>query len=143
MEKQKKWHLFLILTVVALTIYNILPTLFYYGKPLKSPVEETQAQEIADSIEKRLVKLEEESKDWIASFCSLIGVKPEKIQSKESHFTITFAKSEEATRFRKLLPRAGSLIPFAPAQLTLAPQEESLKEVRVQKRITAASSKNH
>ncbi len=143
MEKQKKWHLFLILTVVALTIYNILPTLFYYGKPLKSPVEETQAQEIAASIEKRLVKLEEESKDWIASFCSLIGVKPEKIQSKESHFTITFAKSEEATRFRKLLPRAGSLIPFAPAQLTLAPQEESLKEVRVQKRITAASSKNH
>ena len=30
MEKQKRWQLVLILTVLLLTLYNILPTVFYY-----------------------------------------------------------------------------------------------------------------
>ncbi len=135
MEKQKKWQLFLILTVITLTLYNILPTLFYYFKPLKDPITEIQAKEIAGSIEKRVNQLEIESKDWLLSFCELLQIKPQEIKSNGSHWVVRFAKLEEAAKFRKLLPRAGSLISFAPAQLGLAYQEESLKEVIVQRRI--------
>ncbi len=43
MEKQKKWQFYLIIAVIVLTIYNILPTVFYYSKPLKSPIDAKQS----------------------------------------------------------------------------------------------------
>ena len=46
MDKQKKWPLVLILSVVALTIYNILPTIFYYAQPLKSAVCEEEGMKV-------------------------------------------------------------------------------------------------
>ncbi len=136
MEKQKKWQLFLILTVIALTLYNIFPTLFYYLKPLKSPVTEAQGQDIAVSIEKRVHQLGKDSKNWLSSFCQLIQVKPQSIESEGQTFTVRFAKSEEATRFRNFLPRAGALIPFVPAQLGISHQDtDNVKEVIVTRRI--------
>lgn len=135
MEKQKKWQLFLILAVIALTIYNILPTVFYYCKPLKSPISQSQAEEIASSIEKRVNQLESESRDWISSFCDLLRIQPQSITPDAQNWVVAFAKSEEAAKFRKIFPRAGSLIPFAPAQLSLAPQDENSKEVIVQRQI--------
>lgn len=137
MEKQKKWQLFLILAVIALTIYNILPTVFFYCKPLKSPITETQGKEIGSHIVKRLSNLETEAKEWISSFCDLIHVKPLSIQTDDQNIIATFAKTEEASRFRKMFPRAGSLIPFVPAQLGLPPQEESSKEVLIQRQVPA------
>lgn len=137
MEKQKKWQLFLILAVIALTLYNIFPTLFYYTKPLKSPINEVQAREIASSIEERIAKLETESKDWVFSFCDLIHVKPQTFKADGQNWVVTFTKSEEAAKFRTLFPRAGSLIPFAPAQLSLASQEEHGKEVVIRRQIPA------
>ena len=47
MEKQKRWQYYLIVAVIFLTIYNILPTVFYYTKPLKSPIDEKKAQSVA------------------------------------------------------------------------------------------------
>ncbi len=135
MEKQKKWQFFLILAVVALTLYNILPTIFYYSKPLKSPITERQAEELSLAIVKRVDQLESDAKDWLSSYCNLIQAKPQSILSSRSNLILTFTKNEEASRFRKLFPRAGSLIPFVPAQLTLAPQENSSKEVIIQRRI--------
>lgn len=138
MEKQKKWQFFLILTVIALTLYNIFPTLFYYLKPLGQSIVESQAMDIAASIEKRVARLEIESKEWLQSFCQLIHAHPQSIEKSGQNFVVRFAKSEDANRFRKLLPRAGSLIPFGPAQLGLAPQEtENVKEVIVASRISA------
>ncbi|MBU6446134.1 MAG: protein translocase subunit SecD, partial [Verrucomicrobia bacterium] len=132
MEKQKKWQFFLILTVIALTLYNIFPTLFYYCKPLSSPITEQQGLDIAAALEQRVSQVEADSQEWIASFCRLIHVKPQSIEKDGQNFIVRFVKSEEAARFRKLLPRAGSLIPFVPAQLGLAPQEtENVKEVIV------------
>jgi SecD/SecF fusion protein len=135
MEKQKKWQLFLILAVIALTIYNILPTIFFYCKPLKNAITESTAQEISSSIEKRVNQLEPESKEWLASFCDLLSLKPLSIVLDGSNWVVTFAKPEEAAKFRQVLPRAGSLIPFVPAQLSLPPQEEAAKEVVVQRQI--------
>ncbi len=136
MEKQKKWQFALIVTVILLTLYNILPTLFYYLKPLKSPLSETRALEIVHAMEKRAHQLEADSKDWIHSFCKLIRVAPQSIVQEGQNWTIRFAKSEEAARFRKYLPRAGSLIPFVPAQMGLQPaMTDDLKEVAILRRI--------
>lgn len=143
MEKQKKWQLFLILAVIALTLYNILPTLFYYFKPLKSSITEVQAKEIASSIEKRVASLEADSKDWLHSFCNLIQVNPQSLKPDGQNWIVSFTKSDEAQKFRKHLPRAGSLIPFVPAQLGLAPQEENAKEVLVQRRIPTRLDKKY
>lgn len=137
MEKQKKWQLFLILAVIVLTFHNILPTLFYYLKPLKSPINQTQAEEISHSIEERLDTLEKGSKEWVEAYCELLRIKPQSIELKGLNWVVTFAKIEEAAKFRQLLPRAGSLIPFVPAQLKVAAQEELGKEVLVQRRIPA------
>ncbi|MBX7067205.1 MAG: protein translocase subunit SecD [Parachlamydiales bacterium] len=143
MEKQKKWQFFLILTVIALTLYNIFPTLFYYLKPLGSPITESQALDIASSIDKRIAQLESDSKEWLRSFCHLIHASPQSIEKDGQNFVVRFAKSEEANRFRRALPRAGSLIPFVPAQLGLAPQEsENVKEVVVARRISAKLDKD-
>lgn len=142
MEKQKKWQFFLILTVLVLTVYNVLPTVFYYCKPLKSPVSEKQAEEIGASIAQRVNDLESDAKDWISSFCSSLSIKPQSIKSSDQNLILTFAKSEEAAKFRTYLPRAGALISFVPAQLQLAPQEANTKEVVVQRRIPVHLDQN-
>ena len=138
MEKQRKWQLFLILSVIALTIYNILPTVFYYCKPLKDPLNERQIHEIARSIGSRVDQLEAETKDWLYSFCELLQIKPLSISEdpdSQQLISVRFSNSQDAARFRRFLPRSGSLIPFAPAQLNLASKEENSKEVFVQRRI--------
>lgn len=135
MEKQKKWQFFLILAVIALTIYNILPTVFFYCKPLKTLIGEPQANDISSSIAKRVNQLEPESKEWLASYCDLLHLKPLSITADGQNWVIAFAKSQEAAQFRKAFPRAGSLIPFVPAQLGLTAQEDASKEVIVQRQI--------
>ncbi len=144
MEKQKKWQFFLILIVIVLTLYNIFPTLFYYLKPLKNPITEIQGEKIVTSIAKRVGRLESDTKDWLHSFCQLIHVKPLSIEKEGNNWIVRFTKIDEAARFRKFLPRAGSLIPFIPMQLALAPQEtENLKEVIVSSRISAPLHADH
>lgn len=125
MEKQKRWQFYLILAVILLTIYNILPTIIFYSKPLKSPIDETRANQVAEQIVHRVNSLEEESTEWLASFAKLLGVKPSSIQVNANDpglIEIAFANPKEATIFKRFLPRAGAMIPFVPAQLSLAPE---------------------
>ncbi|MBI3508953.1 MAG: hypothetical protein HY069_04905 [Chlamydiia bacterium] len=139
--KQKRWQWPLILAVITLTLYNILPTIFYYSQPLHEPLSTTQAEKIIDRITKRVNDLEQETIDWLSSFCELIHVKPLYIRPHPTDsqcITLNFSRTDEANRFRSLLPRAGSLIPFVPAKLTLAPQEGHAKEVAVQRMIPIA-----
>ncbi len=138
MEKQRKWQFLLILAVVVLTVYNILPTVFYYLKPLKSSVSPAAAETIAANIVKRLDDLEKETADWLHSYCELIRVNPLSVSIDPENrqlAIVTFAKEEEARRLRGLLPRAGALMPFGPAQLSIPPQEDSANEVIVQRKI--------
>ena len=145
MERQRKWQFILILAVIAITAYNILPTVFYYLKPLKDPVRPVAAAQIAESIETRLQDLETETEDWLRSFCHLIRTRPISItidRDSPQFAKISFAKAEEAARFRALVPRAGSLIPFAPAQLSLPPQPDgSSKEVLISRKIPVSLQK--
>jgi SecD/SecF fusion protein len=120
MEKQKRWQFYVILAVLILTLYNILPTIFYYTKPLRSPVDAARAAQVAEASIARVNSLEEDSKSWLASFSKLLGTNPTSIEIKEGSpgiIEVTFSNTKEANIFRSFLARAGALIPFAPAQL--------------------------
>jgi len=138
MGKNRKWHFILILSVVALTIYNILPTLFYYATPLRAPISESQAIDIAAAIQKRVDNLEFESKEWIQSYCQTLHVKPQSIEVDAHNpalISLTFAKAEEAARLRSYFPRAGALISFAPAQMRLFTGNTPQNEVVIQRQV--------
>lgn len=122
MDKKRNWQFFLIGLVIILTIYNIAPTILYYSKPLKKPITKTQAHETTTQIAKRIDSLENESLQWIRSFCTLLNVSPKslKIDSESPQWIhIQFSKNEEAKIFRKFFPKAGQLIAFHPMQLSL------------------------
>ncbi len=144
MERPKKWHLFLIIGVLVLTVYNILPTVFFYTKPLKSPIEPKRAESVALAIAERVNSLESESKSWVESFAKLIHVKPLSVQIDPQNpqvLQVKFSDPMEAQKFRKFLPRAGSLIGFQPAQLSLQDPDPTSKTVTVQRRIPIHFSK--
>ena len=122
MEKQKRWQLYLIVAVLVLTIYNILPTIFFYSKPLGSPIDAPRAEQVATAAIDRVNDLEKDSIAWLHSFSNLFGVDAQSIapvQGTPGLLQVAFKTQREADLFRKFLPKAGELIPFAPAQLEL------------------------
>ncbi len=140
MEKQKRWQLFLILAVILLTVYNILPTVFYYANPLKQPIGEKEAQKIASEVVGRVDSLESFTVSWLKAFSKNLGFSPESILLDPQNprlAKITFKKPEHAALFAQVLPRAGALIPFVPAQLSLDPriQDADSKTLYVQRKI--------
>lgn len=140
MEKKKRWQLFLIMAVILLTIYNVLPTIFYYSQPLNKEIDVPRAEKIAVSIAKRVNSLEEDSIKWLHSFCKLIGVKPLSIsipRDNPQEINLQLAKQSDGQKIVHYLPRAGALIPFVPSQLTLSMQEKDVpsKELVIKRQI--------
>ncbi len=126
MERQKRWQFWLILAVIALTIYNILPTVFYYSQPLKRPISEKEAYKTAGSIVNRVNNLEDFTLSWLKAQSKNLGLKPLNITLDPEDprlAKLEFKKPEEAQLFAQTLNRAGALIPFVPAQL--APDQRS------------------
>lgn len=120
MEQQSRWQKILIFTVVALTCYNILPTVFFYSNPLDNPIGPKEAQKVYSNISDRVNALEKDSIQWIKNFCSLLQLSPTSIEIKreEPHWIrVSFTDSLEAKKFFTELPKTGSLIPFLPAKL--------------------------
>jgi SecD/SecF fusion protein len=138
MEKQKRWQFYLIIAVMALTLYNILPTVFYYTKPLNAPIDEGRAQEIATMTMTRVNHLEDEAVNWLHSFANLLKVKPTKVASLPDNpgiIEVVFQTPQEASKFKQFLPRAGAYIPFVPAQLDLYKGTANPETVLVERRI--------
>ncbi len=138
MERPKRWQLFLIAAVIFLTVYNILPTVFFYSKPLSSQIDQKRAEKISGEIAVRVNQLEGESLSWIESFCDLLKLKPLSIAldaANPQFVLVKFKDQAEAQRFRQFLPRAGSLIGFVPAQLDVYDRDLTSKTVIVQRRI--------
>lgn len=138
MEKQKRWQFYLIVAVMALTLYNILPTIFYYTKPLGSPIDEGRAKEVAVGVMTRVNHLEDEATGWLYSFADLLKVKPVKISSRPDNpgiIEVTFQNAQEASKFKRFLPRAGAYIPFIPAQLELYKGDGNSDTVLVERKI--------
>lgn len=127
MEKIKKSHLILIAVVVLLTIYNILPTIIYYSKPLSKPINYKQAQKIAFQSLERIEKMQQGSVKWLKAYTKHLGLNPKSIEIQSDNpqlIEVSFFKPEHAKKFKAFLPRAGSMIGFAPAQLSLASENE-------------------
>ncbi len=139
MEKQKKWQFYLIIALILLTVYNIMPTVFFYAQPLKAPIDEKRATTVAESVIERVNSLEDEAEGWIESYSKLINVKPLSIavQPNDPLFIqVTLKNLEDAQLFRSHFARAGALIPFAPSQLSLYDTEDTTsKTVTIQRRI--------
>jgi SecD/SecF fusion protein len=138
MEKQKRWHSWLIAGVTLLTVYNILPTILFYSKPLSHKIDAKRSIDIQNAICDRINHLEKDSLLWIESFNELIGVKAKSIEIKEPFsdtIEITFLQSQDAKKFKQLLPKAGALIPFFPAQLNLGVDCVDPLKVEVQRKI--------
>lgn len=140
MEKQKRWHLYLILAVCALTLYNILPTLFYYSQPLKKPISAKESIKVSSEIVDRVDSLEGFTVDWLAAQSKNLGLKPLKIGLDPENpkiATISFKTPQDAALFAKTLSRAGALISFVPAELSPDPRsfQEGTTTVTVQRRI--------
>ena len=134
MEKQKRWQFYLIIAVLVLTLYNILPTIFFYSKPLTAPINAPRAEQIASAIIQRVNQLEIGSKEWLASFCRLLGIKPVSIDLVTTNtglIQVSFKNEQDAALFKRFLPRAGALIPFVPAQLELSPESASADSAQV------------
>ena len=145
MEKQKRWQLFLILTVIILTIYNILPTVFFYTKPLNQPILEKRGNEIALQIADRTNELAENSVDWLHSFCKNLRIKPISILIDKDNPELihaTFSSLSDANAMRAYLPRAGSLISFVPSQLSIQGDDEFSKTVTIQRKISVLFDPN-
>lgn len=128
MDKRKNWQFYLILAVIALTLYNIMPTIFYYSKPLRAPIDQPRAEVVAHDIINRVNSLEENSIEWLGSYSKLLGVKPssiELVKNDPSLIAVTFKSDKEAKLFESYLSRAGEMIPFVPAQLKVYPQSSA------------------
>ena len=131
MKKQPKWHLFLIFTALLLTVYNILPTLLFYSKPLNKPVEAAQAKEIISSITNRVNGLQKEAISWLESFNRLIQIQAKRIAivpNRPQLIEVQLSSKEDKKQFINRLPKAGSLIPFYPATLSLSQESPPLEE---------------
>lgn len=140
MEKQKRWQIYLIFGVILLTVYNILPTLFYYAKPLHRPIGEKEAFRVASEMVERVNGLEDEALTWLEAQSKNLSLKPLSI-AYEPHdpslIKMEFKTAEEAAFFGRTLQRAGSLIPFVPAQLApiFLGKEEGSSTLYVQRRV--------
>ena len=143
MEKRKRWQRLLILGVLFLTVYNILPTVFFYSKPLKNSIDEKQSSKISSEIMQRVNHLEEDAQTWLTSFCKLLKVKPQSIelsQENPKHIALSFKNVEDANTFKEFLPRAGSLISFVPSQLSLYDTSDVASKMVIVQRKTRRSS---
>ncbi|GAB4226112.1 MAG: hypothetical protein Tsb0021_01840 [Chlamydiales bacterium] len=126
MEKQKPWHLYLIIAVMVMTLYSILPTIFYYSKPLRQPIDSERAYEVAEESIARVNTLEDKSVAWLHSFNKMLGIKAKSIEfnlNRPHLITVDFSNQKDVAVFKRFLPVAGASIPFVPAQLKLYPEQ--------------------
>lgn len=141
MEKQKRWQLFTIIFVILLTIYNILPTVFYYSGNLKDPINEKTAYRISEDIIQRINDLETFSVEWLEAFCKHLNVKAKSIsllQSDPRLLKAVFFDKDEMEVFKKFFSKAGELISFPPARLQISsfqPEENDENAVFIERQI--------
>jgi SecD/SecF fusion protein len=133
---QKRKALYVILAVSALTLYNILPTLFFYSNNLNAPIGKAKALTESKNIAKRVNKLENETVKWIESYCNLLHIKSPKISFTKKDpdlVNVSFSAEKEARTFRTHMTKAGTLIPFFPKRIvpyeTTSTGERTISEI--------------
>lgn len=139
MEKVKRWQVVLITCVLVLTLYNVLPTLIYYSKPLSKPINLVTAKKVSKGIHSRVSHMQKDSENWVKSFSKNLRLKPKSIKANPENpalIEVAFNKAEDAKRFSDFLPKAGALIAFAPSQLQVIPNSlDNPNKVLIERKI--------
>ncbi len=139
MEKQKRWQFWTIIIVIVLTLYNVLPTIFFYSKPLKEPVSQERAMNVASQAVERVNDLADWDVEWLQVFTKNLGIKPQSITLRSGdtqYIDVDFSTEEDAALFKRYLNAGGVRISFIPAQLSLAKTEgQTVKSVTVRRQV--------
>src|SRR5262249_26026178 len=95
-----------------------------------------QAEETAEQIGARVSRMEQDSIEWLSSYCKLVGIKPLSITSRATNLiSLRCAKVEEIALLKQFLPRATSLISFGPSQLMPLVSPNDPKELLIERKI--------
>ena len=128
--KKKKWHFLLIVSVAAITLYNILPTLFFYAHPIDKAVGGKEASQIAKQITRRLSRQEKETLSWVKGLCSLSNLRPKSIDisaKRPQDIEVVFENLEKAHHFAYQASKAGARRPFEPSRVIVTAVEPAGK----------------
>ncbi len=146
MEKVKKWQVSLIIFVMFLTIYNILPTIFYYTKPLGKTIDAKDATYIQKEIAFRVAEKQENALQVLRSFCRTLSIKPKSLEEDPDipgKIRVVFYKEADASTFRDKWPLAKRSMQLNPASLHLrAPAKESFSNKECILERSFATNKN-
>lgn len=110
MEKKQRWRLIVILLVLSFALYNVLPTLFYYMRPLSSAVTQERGEEIAKEIAVRINDDTEALLGRIKSFADQAGISFSKLEvdSKDPSTIVGKVSSkEDLAKIKSYLPYVG------------------------------------
>lgn len=80
MEKRKKWHFYLIFCVLFFALYNVIPTVIYYSKPLHKVIDSKEASNIASKITKRVEQDKEFLLKEVNKIISCLKLSPKSIR---------------------------------------------------------------
>ena len=132
MNRRSHWQIWVTALVFVITVSQVLPTIFYYSKPLERNVGTTQAHQISRKLVERAQSLEKETLDWLTAQCLRLKVRPKAIrwnQDNPQFIYLECQKEEDAEILRAVLPSAGASVPFEPGQLRVLnslPGEDAL-----------------
>lgn len=80
LEKRKKWHSYLIFFVLVFALYNVIPTIIYYSKPLNKTIDSKEASTIVE----RIVTKVEEDRGFVSQqvnkLISCLKISPKSVQ---------------------------------------------------------------
>lgn len=110
MEKKQQWRLVVILLVLSFALYNVLPTVLYYTKPLSSPIDEKRAELIAKDVAERLEGNNQAILDRLKSFADQAGISFSKISIDEkdpSTIVCSISSKEDLAKVQSYLPYLG------------------------------------
>ena len=99
MEKRKKWHFYLILSVLVFALYNIIPTIIYYSRPLYKVIDSKEAYNIAHKVVSQVEKDKEFLLEEINKIISCLKLSPTSIRflgQSKSMVEVSFSSEEEA-----------------------------------------------
>lgn len=142
MGKNKRWHLGLILAVLGLTFYNVLPTVFYYCKPLSRSINCQDGKKIEQTIQSRIDHTHEAILDWVKAYCKQFGLKIAKISTDANQsgtLILSFHNEEDTEAFKNGFYQASSSIDSVSRQLRLIPHAEE-KTIVISKKLGLNSS---
>lgn len=137
MEKNKRWHFGLILLVLGITLYNILPTIFYYCKPLHHAIDETHGKKIIHEISARANQTSNDVDNWVLSYCKEINCSVTKIEKYRDCADITlvnFKSEADAEKFKNYFRRASITIDDHSSQISIL-ESDDFKSVFVAKKL--------